>query len=68
MDDTPVTLDSAASNFLIYVDEINKEAKSVAQVCAEAVGDYNSMVRVQVEKGTYLDLSCLKPRKTSFKL
>ncbi|BBN14566.1 ubiquitin-like 1-activating enzyme E1 A [Marchantia polymorpha subsp. ruderalis] len=55
MDDTPVTLDSAASNFLIYVDEINKEAKSVAQVCAEAVGDYNSMVRVQVEKGYILD-------------
>ncbi|KAL3694558.1 hypothetical protein R1sor_008209 [Riccia sorocarpa] len=55
MDDTPVTVDAAASNFLIYVDEIQNEGKSVAQVCADAVGDYNCIVRVQVQQGNILE-------------
>ncbi|KAL2643001.1 hypothetical protein R1flu_010588 [Riccia fluitans] len=55
MDDTPVTLDAAASNFLVYVDEIQNQGKSVAQVCADAVGDYNPMVRVQVQQGNILE-------------
>jgi len=43
-----------SSNFLIPPDENVYSGKTIAQLCCDSLKDFNPMVRVFVEKGSYL--------------
>lgn len=51
MDDRLVTEDTLSANFLIPADVDSYNGKSVAEVCCDALRDFNPMVHVSVQKG-----------------
>ncbi|KAL5717488.1 E1 ubiquitin-activating enzyme [Ranunculus cassubicifolius] len=51
MDDRLVTEDTLSANFLIPADVDNYNGKTVAEVCCDALRDFNPMVHVSVQKG-----------------
>lgn len=50
VDDRMVTEEALAANFLIPAD-VEYNGKSLAEVCCDALKDFNPMVRVSVQKG-----------------
>ncbi|KAF6148435.1 hypothetical protein GIB67_038790 [Kingdonia uniflora] len=51
MDDRAVTEEAISANFLVPLDEINYNGRSLAEVCCDALKEFNPMVRVSVLKG-----------------
>ncbi|KAF9618160.1 hypothetical protein IFM89_000563 [Coptis chinensis] len=51
MDDRMVTVDAISANFLFPPDEDMFRGKSLAEVCCDALKDFNPMVHVSVQKG-----------------
>ncbi|CAM6020761.1 unnamed protein product [Sphagnum balticum] len=51
MDDSPMTFEASAANFLVPFDELEGQGNSIATVCASSLRDFNPMVQVSVEEG-----------------
>lgn len=51
IDDSPLTLEASAANFLIQFDELEGQAITLAEACAASLRDYNPMVHVKAEAG-----------------
>lgn len=51
IDDSPLTLEASAANFLIQFDELEGQAITLAEACAASLRDYNPMVQVKAEAG-----------------
>lgn len=54
VDDRLVTEESLSANFLIPPDESLYGGKTLAEVCCDSLKDFNPMVRVSVEKGSFV--------------
>ena len=62
IDDSPMTLEASAANFLIHFDEFEGQGITIAEACAASLRDYNPMVRVSAEPGRqFLDYQCYLP-------
>jgi len=55
IDDSPMTLEASAANFLIHFDEFEGQGITIAEACAASLRDYNPMVRVSAEPGRIYD-------------
>ncbi len=53
MDDSPMTFEASAANFLVPFDELEGQGNSIATVCASSLRDFNPMVQVSVEEGVH---------------
>jgi ubiquitin-like 1-activating enzyme E1 A len=52
VDDSKLTLEASASNFLIQFDELEGQGITLAEACAASLRDYNPMVQVKAEAGS----------------
>jgi len=53
IDDSPMTFEASAANFLVPFDELEGQGNSIATVCASSLRDFNPMVQVSVEEGVH---------------
>lgn len=51
VDDSPLTLEASAANFLVQFDELEGQGMTLAEACAASLRDYNPMVQVKAEAG-----------------
>lgn len=59
VDEGVVTEEALSANFLIPPDESVYKGRTLAELCCDSLKEFNSMVRVSVEKGRLLLHSCL---------
>ncbi|KAG0565130.1 hypothetical protein M758_8G162400 [Ceratodon purpureus] len=52
VDDSPVTDEASAANFLVQFDDSEGQGITLAEVCAASLRDYNPMVQVKAEAGS----------------